>query len=66
MFTKVRWLGACFTSLGVFLEWHQALEYSLETCSPTAEEMNLLAATGSEVPDCLSRSPTLSSPGTSS
>lgn len=66
MFTKVRWLGVCFTSLWVFLEQHQALAYSCKTCSPTSEEMNLLAATGSEVPDCLRKSPTLSSPGTSS
>lgn len=65
MFTKVTWFGACFTSLWVFLEWHQPLAYSRETCSPTVEEMNLLAATGSEVPDCLKKSPTFSSPGTS-
>lgn len=56
--------GACFTSLWVSLQRHQPLAYSRETCSPTVEEMNLLAATGSEVPDSLSKFPTFSSPGT--
>jgi len=64
-FTAVRRFGAHFTSPWVFLERHQPMVYSSETCSPTAEEINLLAATASEVPDPLNNSPAFSSPGTS-
>lgn len=41
------------------------MAYSSETCSPTVEEMDLLAATASEVPDPPNNSLAFSGPGTS-